>query len=77
MKLTRLSGPKMGKLLTKLGFRNVHQVGAHAKFVHSDGRITMVPMHGNEEIGTGLTLEIIKQAGLKREDYERFVKELL
>jgi len=77
MKLTQLSGPKMGKLLTKLGFRNVHQVGAHAKFVHSDGRITMVPMHGNEEIGTGLTLEIIKQAGLKREDYERFVKELL
>jgi len=75
MKLPRLSGSKIGKLLTKLGFRNVHQVGAHAKFVHPDGRVTMVPMHGSEEIGTGLTLEIIKQAGLTREEYTRLAKE--
>ncbi len=77
MKLTRISGPKMGKLLTKLGFRNVHQVGAHAKFVHPDGRMTMVPMHGGEEIGIGLTLEIIKQAKLTRKEYEGLIKELL
>lgn len=33
-------------------------------------------MHGSEEIGTGLTLEIIKQAGLTREEYARLAKEL-
>ena len=76
MKLPRLSGPEMGKLLTKLGFKNVHQVGAHAKFVHPDGRKTIVPMHGSEEIGTGLTFEIIKQAGLTRDEYTRLAREL-
>jgi len=76
MKLPRLSGKEMAKLVERLGFEKVHQVGAHAKYAHPDGRITMVPMHGNEEIGPGLTNEIIKQLGITREEYIKLSKKV-
>jgi predicted RNA binding protein YcfA (HicA-like mRNA interferase family) len=76
MKLPRLSGKEMAKLVEKLGFKNVSQVGAHAKYKHPDGRITMVPMHGNEEIGPGLTNEIMKQLEISREEFIRLAKKV-
>ncbi len=69
MKLPRLSGREISKLVEKLGFEKVHQVGAHAKYKHPDGRITMVPLHGNEELGPGLTNQIIKQLKITREEF--------
>ena len=76
MKLVLLSGKEMAKLFQKLGFEKVHQAGAHAKYVHPDGRITMVPMHGNEEIGPGLTTRIIKQLKITREEYNQLAKKV-
>ena len=69
-KLVLISGKKMCKLLEKLGFENIHQKGIHARYKHSDGRITSVPLHANEDIGRGLIREILKQIKLSREDYE-------
>ena len=71
MKLVPISGKKMCKILEKLGFQKVHQVGSHIRYVHSDGRRTVVPVHGNEELGRGLLNEILKQIKLSREDYDR------
>ena len=76
MKLPHFSGREMARLLTRLGFEKVHQVGSHAKFVHPDGRVTMVPMHGNEELGTGITLEILKQAEIARDEFIRLARGL-
>ena len=76
MKLVLLSGKEMSKFVQKLGFKKVHQVGSHAKYVHPDGRITLVSMHGNEDIGPGLTNKIVKQLELSREEYNRLAKEL-
>jgi len=44
----------MGKILEKLGFAKVHQVGSHARYIHPDGRKTVVSLHGNEELSIGL-----------------------
>jgi predicted RNA binding protein YcfA (HicA-like mRNA interferase family) len=76
MKLPRLSGKEIAKLVEKLGFERVHQVGAHAKYVHPDGRITMVPIHGNEEIGPGLTNEIMKQIGISRDEFIKLARKV-
>jgi predicted RNA binding protein YcfA (HicA-like mRNA interferase family) len=35
---------------------------------HADGRITVVPVHAGEHIGTGLLLKITKDAKLSREE---------
>ena len=46
----------MCKILEKLGFGK----GSHIWFKHPDGRRTVVPVHGNEELGTGLLNKITK-----------------
>jgi len=70
-KLIPISGKKLCKIAEKLGFQKVHQVGSHARYVHSDGRNTVVPVHGDEELGKGLLIEILKQIDLSREEYNR------
>jgi predicted RNA binding protein YcfA (HicA-like mRNA interferase family) len=61
----------MCKILELAGFVKVHQVGSHARYMHPDGRRTVVPVHGNEELGIGLIKEILKQVKIPREQYEQ------
>ena len=70
-KLVPISGRKLCKLIEKLGFVKIHQVGSHARYLHADGRKTVVPVHGDEELGKGLLLEILKQIQLSREEYDK------
>ena len=49
----------------------MHQAGSHARYKHPDGRLTVVPVHGDEELGKGLLAEILKQIKLAREDYDK------
>ena len=70
-KLISISGRKLCKLIEKLGFEKVHHVGSHARYLHSDGRKTVIPVHGDEELGKGLLIEILKQIKLNREEYDR------
>ncbi|KCZ71860.1 YcfA-like protein [Candidatus Methanoperedens nitroreducens] len=44
-RLLPVSGRKMCKIIEKLGFDKVHQVGSHARYIHPDGRRTVVPLH--------------------------------
>jgi predicted RNA binding protein YcfA (HicA-like mRNA interferase family) len=75
-KLLPVSGRKMCKILEIIGFQKVHQVGSHVRFAHPDGRKTVVPVHGNEELSTGLIKEIIKQSRISRETYEELRKKV-
>ena len=70
VKLIPISGRKLCKILEKLGFEKIHQVGSHVRYIHSDGRKTVVPVHGDEELGKGLIIEILKQIKLSREEYD-------
>lgn len=55
---------KMIRKLIKAGFVEVPKKGGHRKFVHPDGRMTEVPMHG-KELTTYTQNQIYKQAGIK------------
>ena len=70
-KLVPISGRKLCKILEKLGFEKIHQAGSHARYKHPDGRLTVVPVHGDEELGKGLLAEILKQIKLAREEYDK------
>ena len=74
MKLIPISGREMCKLVEKLGFIRVHQVGSHVRYIHPDGRKTVIPVHGNEDLGKGLMLDILKQIKISREEYEELRK---
>lgn len=75
-RLLPVSGRDMCKMLEMLGFQKVHQVGSHVRYVHPDGRKTVVPVHGNEDLGTGLIKEILKQTRISRETYEELRKKV-
>ncbi len=70
-KLITISGKKMCKLLEKLSFEKIYGKGSHVRFKHPDGRRTVVPVHGNEDLGKGLLLAILSQINLTKEEYER------
>ena len=70
-KLTTISGKELCKILERLGFEKIYGKGSHVRFRHSDGRRTVVPVHGNEKLGKGLLLEILKQTRIDKEEYER------
>ncbi len=72
-KLPKISGKEMCKILEKIGFVKTYGKGSHVKFVHPDGRRTVVPVHGNEDLGTGLLLAILKQINLSREEFEGLI----
>ncbi len=74
MSLKPLPARKVLKILTSLGFKIIRQRGSHVVLKHSDGRITVVPVHSKEEIGPGLLLKIIKDAKLSKEEFLETMK---
>jgi predicted RNA binding protein YcfA (HicA-like mRNA interferase family) len=60
-RLPLLTAKQLTKTLLKLGFVLKRQKGSHMFFEHSDGRTTVIPNHGREQIDRGLLNKIIKQ----------------
>lgn len=69
MKLPRLLPQELIKILQQLGFEEKRQKGSHKYFKHSDGRVTVVPFHGGQEIGRGLLRKIINEIDISREEF--------
>ena len=63
-KLPAFTSKEVTRLLEKSGFVLASQKGSHAKYRHIDGRTTIVPVHVGEEIGPGLLLQILNDAGI-------------
>ncbi len=73
-KLPVLSGHEVIKILKKIGFEPVRQKGSHivlVKRVSESKMAVVVPNH--KEIDPGTLLEIIRQAGLKRDEFEKLL----
>jgi predicted RNA binding protein YcfA (HicA-like mRNA interferase family) len=71
VKLIPISGKKFCKILEKLGFEKIYGKGSHIRFKHHDGRRTVIPVHGNEDLGKGLLRAILNQIDLSKEEYDR------
>jgi predicted RNA binding protein YcfA (HicA-like mRNA interferase family) len=60
-RLPLLTAKELIKILVHLGFELKRQKGSHKFFQHKDGRTTVIPDHGTEQIDRGLLNKIIKQ----------------
>ena len=62
------------RALERVGFAVDHQTGSHVVLRRaSDGRRVVVPWH-SRDLGRGLTLRIIKSAGLTREEFTELLE---
>ena len=62
------------RALERAGFEIDHQTGSHVVLWRaSDNRRVVVPWH-NRDLGRGLTLRIIKSAGLTRDEFIELLK---
>jgi len=62
------------RALERAGFEIDHQTGSHIVLRRaSDNRRIVVPWH-NRDLGRGLTLRIIKSAGLARDEFIQLLK---
>jgi predicted RNA binding protein YcfA (HicA-like mRNA interferase family) len=73
MSLKPQPATKIIKALSKIGFKVIRQHGSHVVLKHPDGRLTVVPVHSGEEIGTGLLIKIIKDTGLSKEEFMELI----
>ena len=69
MTLRPLNYRKVAKRLGELEFHPVRQSGSHVIFKHTDGRMTVVPNHPEEEIGRGLLRKIIRDIDISVEEF--------
>ena len=73
-KLPFLNARELCRVLEKLGFLLKRQEGSHMFFEHSDGRTTVIPNHGGEDIDRGLLNKIIKHdLKISREEFMKYV----
>jgi predicted RNA binding protein YcfA (HicA-like mRNA interferase family) len=70
-KLPLLSWREIVKALKKAGFQPVRQKGSHIILVKGE-HIVPVPKHA--QIKRGLLLEIIAEAGLTKEEFQKLIK---
>jgi predicted RNA binding protein YcfA (HicA-like mRNA interferase family) len=56
----RLKAKDLIRALNKAGFVVLRVKGSHHFLGHSDGRCTVVPVHGGETLGTGLLHKILR-----------------
>jgi predicted RNA binding protein YcfA (HicA-like mRNA interferase family) len=69
MSLKPQPASKVIKALSKVGFKIARKHGSHVVMKHPDGRVTVVPVHAGEKIGSGLLSKIIKDTGLSKDDF--------
>jgi len=74
VKLPKLTGKELGRIVGKIGFVYSHTTGSHMVYKHADGRRATIPSHAGEEIGPGLLNRIIKRdLQLTREEFLNYV----
>ena len=75
MRLPRLSGRDVIKILSKVGFIVARQKGSHVILVKETDKgkkCVVVPNH--KEVDKGTLLEIIRQSGLTKEEFIGLIK---
>ena len=73
-KLPRVSGKKLIKALQRADFEVLRIKGSHHFLAHTDGRKTVVPVHRDETIGTGLMSKILRDCEIDRDSFIELLK---
>jgi len=75
VRLPRLSGHELIKILAQFGFQKIRQKGSHVMLMKDtrQGKIgCVVPLH--DELEKGTLLGILRQAKISREEFLEIVK---
>ena len=70
VKLPRLSGHELIKILAQFGFKKIRQKGSHVMLIKDtrQGKIgCVIPLH--DELETGTLLAILQQAKISRDEF--------
>ncbi|MCL6097601.1 MAG: type II toxin-antitoxin system HicA family toxin [Bacteroidota bacterium] len=73
-KLPSISGKNLISYLQKIDFVVVRIKGSHHFLKHMDGRVTVVPVHANEDLGPGILSKILKDCNLTKEEFYNLIK---
>ncbi len=74
-KLPAVTGLQVVRALEQRGWRVKRIKGSHHFLTHPDLRNAVpVPVHGSKTLGPGLVLNILKTAGISREDFLELLK---
>lgn len=73
-RLPMLKARDIMRVLYLLGFSPVRQSGSHIFFEHPDGRTTLVPRHGGEDIGRGLLRQILREIETTPENFSEYLQ---
>lgn len=72
-KLPMLKARDVMRVLRLLGFFPIRQSGSHIFFQHPDGRTTLIPRHGGEDIGRGLLRQILREIEIAPEEFSKYL----
>ncbi len=71
-RLPQLTPRELVRFLKSQGFVEDRQTGSHLTLWHEERRVAVtIPVHTTADIGRGLAVRILKDAGFSVEDYIR------
>ncbi len=71
-KLLILKAKEIIRFLEANGFFSISQSGSHLKMKNNHGAMVIVPTHSSKDMPKGTLLSILRQAGLTKEELQRF-----
>ncbi len=75
VKLPVISGKKLFRILEKHGYQPVRRKGSHVFLESQNGQAsTVIPVHGNEDLGKGLLKSILNDLSLSTEELIRMME---
>ncbi len=66
----------LAQIAEMVGFRWKRRRGSHNTFQSEDGRVAVIPDHGNQVIVRPLLRKIMRDMGLTVEEYNKLVERL-
>ena len=67
-RLPALNGKELIVALKTGGVEVIRIKGSHHFVRHTDGRATVIPVHAGETLGPGLLSQLLRDAGLSRDE---------
>ena len=62
---------ELQRVALQLGFSKTRQTGSHERLNHPDGRAVTIPLHGGREIGPPLFFKILRQLGIRPDEFAK------
>lgn len=62
---------ELQRVALQLGFSKTRQTGSHERWNHPDGRAVTIPLHGGREIGPPLFFKILRQLGIRPDEFAK------